>query len=216
MPSSLPSPAQALVLRALADLEPPWTLTGGGALVLVHLGHRSTRDLDLFFRGQSALGPLPAEVVRRLRDAGARVETLRTFPAFAQLQVVHEDGSTVVVDLVADPAPTLEEPQVAEVAGVRVLVDSPREILVNKLCTMLSRSEVRDLVDIRALAVAGEDLRRAVGDAPKKDGGFSPLTLAWLTDSMDLEAAADTGLVCDELEAFRTQIVALLAEEAGA
>jgi hypothetical protein len=31
-----------------AGLQPPWTLTGGGALAGFHTKHRETRDLDLF------------------------------------------------------------------------------------------------------------------------------------------------------------------------
>jgi hypothetical protein len=60
-------------------LTPPWTLTGGGALAGVHLGHRVTRDLDLFWRSRSELGSLRAD--------GLEVETLRTAPAFGELGV---------------------------------------------------------------------------------------------------------------------------------
>lgn len=41
----------------------------------------------------------------------------------------------------------------AVVKGIRI--DPPREILANKLCALLSRSEIRDLVDVRALEMAG-------------------------------------------------------------
>ena len=49
------SPLQVRILEALADLDPPWTLTGGGALVGFHLKHRTTRDLDLFLHGRAML-----------------------------------------------------------------------------------------------------------------------------------------------------------------
>lgn len=42
------SPLQWRILRALAVEDPPWSLTGGGALVGFHLHHRETRALDLF------------------------------------------------------------------------------------------------------------------------------------------------------------------------
>src|SRR5207247_7289633 len=47
------TPLQRRILRVLASLQPPWTLTGGGALAGIHLGHRETRDLDLFWRNRS-------------------------------------------------------------------------------------------------------------------------------------------------------------------
>lgn len=42
-----------------------------------------------------------------------------------------------------------------------VRVDTLREIAANKICTLLSRSEIKDLVDLRALV----DLDRAFADA---------------------------------------------------
>jgi len=43
------SSLQRRVLKLLAGLSPPWTLSGGGALVGFYVGHRETRDLDLFW-----------------------------------------------------------------------------------------------------------------------------------------------------------------------
>jgi hypothetical protein len=67
------TPLQRRILRALAGLTPPWTLTGGGALAGVHLGHRETRDLDLFWRNRGELGRLVSEAVRALRGDGLDV-----------------------------------------------------------------------------------------------------------------------------------------------
>jgi hypothetical protein len=71
---------QRRILQALAGLTPPWTLTGGGALAGVHLGHRETRDLDLFWRSRGELGSLVSDAVGALRAGGFDVQTLRTAP----------------------------------------------------------------------------------------------------------------------------------------
>ena len=215
MAARAPTPIQDLVLRTLADLEPAWTLTGGGALCLVHLGHRDTRDLDLFFHGEARLGPLARAAAHRLRRAGGEVAVVREYENFAQLDV-RCGGAQLTVDLVADPAAHVDPPVQAVIGDTQVLVDAAHEILVNKLTTLLSRSEVRDLFDVRHLLRAGGDLERALADAPVKDGGFSPLRIAWLLDSMNLDAAAATGLVDDDLRAFRDDLVVrLVGEEAG-
>jgi hypothetical protein len=86
---------------------------------------------------------------------------------------------TRVVDLVADPVPLAEPPRQTEVQGVVIQVDTPHQIFVNKLCALLSRSELRDLVDVRALLDKGCDLERGLADCPRQDAGFSPLTFAW-------------------------------------
>ncbi len=65
MSSDQLSSLQWRILEVLAGLEPPWTLTGGAALVGIHLKHRTTKDLDLFFR---QVGRLDALTRRRSPD----------------------------------------------------------------------------------------------------------------------------------------------------
>ena len=67
---------------------------------------------------------------------------------------------SVVVDLVADPVAAIEPPAEASHEGRRLRLDSAHEILVNKLCAILQRSELRDLLDIGALLDLGGDLGR--------------------------------------------------------
>jgi hypothetical protein len=192
------SPLQLRVLRTLAHLE--WTLTGGAALAGYHLGHRTTRDLDLFWMGARELERMPAEVERRLTADGLEVTRLQVSPGFVRLRVAAGD-EVLPVDLVAEPMPAVEPPLEPE-PGVRV--DTRYAILVNKLGALLSRWAVRDLVDVRALVAAGEDLDRALLEAQRRDGGFSAQTLAWVLDT-----APSVGLDADLL-AFRASLVARL------
>lgn len=193
------SALQRRALELLAGLEPPWTLAGDGAIVGFVLGHRATRDLDLFWRDRSQLGAIVRVVQERFVAAGLAVQTLQTSPAFVRLRVA--DGEEVlVVDLIAAPIQPVETP--VEVAP-GVFVDTAHELLVQKLCTLLSRSEPRDLEDTRALIAAGGDLDRALGDAARRGGGFSPPTLAWLLESYPLEQAARLGFDPQALAAFR-------------
>jgi hypothetical protein len=98
-------------------------------------------------------------------------------------------------------------------------VDDPQEILINKLCALLGRAEIRDLVDVRGLLASGADLKRALADAPRKDAGFSHLTLAWvLKDVRPKVLGRLAGLSEDEakaLEDFKERLVLELLE-AGA
>ncbi len=67
------SPLQVRILRVLASTQPPWTLTGGGALALCYLGERETRDLDLLFLGQRRLDDALPSVTTLLEDASLEV-----------------------------------------------------------------------------------------------------------------------------------------------
>jgi Nucleotidyl transferase AbiEii toxin, Type IV TA system len=183
------TPLQRRILRVLAGLTPPWTLTGGGALAGIHLGHRETRDLDLFWRNRGELGTLVAETVAALQGDGLGAQVLRTAPAFSELRVSH-GADTCVVDLVAEPFGPIAPPDQAAMEGVTIAVDGRHEILASKLATLLERSEIRDLADVKALLDAGGDLQSALRDAPLKDAGFSALTLAWVLKSYDPRPAA--------------------------
>jgi len=209
---------QLRILRVLARLAPPWTLTGGGALAGFHLAHRETRDLDLFWRNRGELGELVADAFDALRRDGLDARALRTAPAFGELQVT--DGSdSCIVDLVAEPFPPVEAPVAAEVAGTTIAVDSRRELLAGKLATLLERSELRDLDDVKALLEAGGDLERGLRDAPAKDAGFSPLTLAWVLRDYDPRPAAKAlGLSdsrAEELVSFRQWLIGRLTSLAA-
>jgi len=107
---------QERVLIALAGIEPPWTLTGGGALVGFHTMHRETRDLDLVFRNQRTLGPVVEMDRERLERDRCAVTSIRTSSTFSQLDVRDGPGS-VLVDLVADPTPIAVAPQATQLGG---------------------------------------------------------------------------------------------------
>jgi hypothetical protein len=126
------------------------------------------------------------------------------------------EQESVLVDLVAEPVAVVEPPVTLQIGDASILVDTPHEILVNKLCALLSRAELRDLVDLRALLERGGDLDRALRDAPRKDGGFSVLMLAWILKDLPIErlakAAVDEQWVdVGELARFRDELVARLA-----
>jgi hypothetical protein len=158
VPTSRLSNTQIAILRALARFEPTWTLTGGAALAGFHLGHRATRDLGLFRQGRESLGDLADEVTGVLNAAGFTVRGVRRTPAFARLHVESAEGG-VEVDLVADPVPRIDAPESADASGVAIEIDSKWEISAHKLNALLSRSELRDLVDVEALMNTGLGLR---------------------------------------------------------
>ena len=143
-----------------------------------------------------------------------QVRELQSAAAFASFQVEH-DGDSVVVDLVADPVAGIEPPLRVTIGAVTIQIDSAHEVLVNKLCALLHRSELRDLMDIQELLARGGDLPRAVADAPRKDGGFSALTLGFTLGSWGVAAAARAaGLEsrAEELERCRDELLRRVAD----
>jgi len=206
---------QCRILSALAGISPPWTLTGGGAIVGFHSPYRTTRDLDLFWHGRDLIGDLESEVSGRLRAAGLEGKPQRRTPAFVQLGVAR-GGESCALDLVADPAPTLTEPLRREIDGHEFLVDTLQDLAVNKLVALLSRYELRDLADLRELLRLGVDLDRALLLAPKRDGGFSEMTLAWVLEAYPYAQYKPEPMLRPEslvdLDAWRDSLIAKLKQ----
>jgi hypothetical protein len=165
----------------------------------------------LFFHQEQVLGSIVADATHALQTVGMSVTALHTSARFAQLDV-RSGVESVVVDLVADPTPITELTQPFVVGTTTIMVETPHQLFVNKLCALLSRSELRDLVDVRALLESGGDLIRALSDCPGQDAGFLPLTFAWGAQGLQLRrVAVAQGWRDQEIEAierFRDDLVA--------
>lgn len=215
MKKSRLSKIQLKILETLATIEPRFTLVGGGALSGVHLGHRETRDLDLFFRNRSELGEITDRVLERLSSVFRDVDILQRDPSFVRVRV-SDDTETVLTDLAAYPVPAVEPDQEVRIGAATLLVATLNDILVSKLCSLLSRAELRDLLDIQALLDEGVDLKRATAAAPKVDGGFSLLTLAWVLRDFNVKLlAVNSGFTdeeADRLDVFLKKLIGKLLE----
>ncbi|MDQ1348383.1 MAG: hypothetical protein QG573_1757 [Acidobacteriota bacterium] len=196
---------QQEVLAAFFERQEGFFLTGGGALAGYYLDHRSTQDLDLFTSG-SSLDEAEASLAAVARALGADLEAVHTAPDFRR-RLLRRSPESVIVDLVLDRTAQIS---VEKRHFGRVVVDSPEEIRANKLCTLLSRSELRDLADLRALEAAGYAVdATALRDAASKDGGLTPGQLAWVLN--DFRITSDSPAIGEatpaELSAYKADLV---------
>jgi len=116
----------------------------------------------------------------------------------------------VRVDLVLETAERVGPPP-TERDGLSL--DPPEEILANKLCAILGRSEPRDLVDLFYLEKAGHRILAALPAARRKDAGLTPAQLAWAVSQVPLDRLPDgllAPLPLDELRAFRNRLLEAL------
>jgi hypothetical protein len=91
-----------------------------------------------------------------------------------------------------------------------------QEILANKLCALLSRSEVRDLVDVRALELTGYRVEDALEAARLKDTGFTAGQLAWVLSEIKLgdDLVPPGGISVEVLRSYLKDLAARLARSA--
>ena len=118
------------------------------------------------------------EVAKQLNGT---VEAIQTSPDFRRF-LIKQENEAIVVDLIREYVFQIEtEKQI--INGIRI--DSPEEILANKLCALLSRSEIRDLVDVRELENAGFKIEDALAAAQKKDTGLTAAQIAWVLNQIE-------------------------------
>jgi hypothetical protein len=210
------SPFQRALLEAFFRRAQDFYLTGGAALAGFYLEHRRTNDLDLFTT-EDALEAGERALQEAADELGATVERLQTTPDFRRRLVRRSDAS-LVVDLVRERVTAGQRPKVQR--GISTL-DSMEEILANKLCALLSRAEVRDLVDVLALERAGLRIEEVLPDAMRKDGGLTPAQLAWVLSELRIgdDARVPGGLSVEEvrtgLESLIDRLTRLAAPATG-
>ena len=150
------------------------------------------------------------QIVREVADElSASCEATQTAPEFRRV-IVSRETESLVVDLVFDRAPQAR-PDKLWFGHVRV--DPAEEVFANKLCALLGRAEIRDLVDVRALERAGLSLREALQAGSLKDGGLTPGQLAWVLSQITIgpDAAVPGGVTAAGLSAYLDDLIARLA-----
>jgi hypothetical protein len=202
------TPLQRDLLETFFALERRFFLTGGAALAGFYLQHRPTLDLDLF-----TLDPIAFDDGRRVLEAaaarlGAAVAVRQHGPGFERF-VVSTQAESVVVDLVLERVPQAFGPK--RVVGL-ISIDPIEEILANKLTTLLSRAEERDLVDVWFLERHGLKVEDAIPAALEKDGGCTPAALAWVLSEVAIPDGAELpgGVSPADLRAFVSSLVVRL------
>ena len=188
---------QRRFLEAFAGQSDAFFLTGGAVLAGWILGHRRTDDLDLFTTDGDAMADSDRFVRAAAATIGAAVKPVQSHPDFRRY-LVRDAAESMIVDVVLDRAPQLR-PKVDR-GGVRT--DSVEEIAANKICALVGRLEVRDLVDLYCLERAGFKVEDFLQDAMQKDGGVTPATIAWILSGLSVPAELPGGLSPEGLREF--------------
>jgi hypothetical protein len=160
-PRSVVPPSQRRALARLIALPSASELyLAGGLAIAIHLGHRTSRDLDLF-------GPAERVDLERIRSelvrSSGQVEVVSQSDAALHLRVEGAD-----VDFVRYPYAPLTPPRKGEFG---VAVASLRDLAAMKLAAIARRGVRRDYWDLYAILSSGRvTLRRALEDFQTKFG----------------------------------------------
>jgi hypothetical protein len=183
----------------------------GGTALSGYLGHRSSLDVDLFVGEALDVDVAASMLLHHASGAGWAVEELRRSPGFRRFRVSC-GGDSTLVDIVHEVVPQLV-PLAEKPVHDGLRVDSLDDLVANKLCAVLGRSEVKDLVDLYFLEESGVDVLAYLRAARGKDGGMEPATLGFVLGQMPTDPVGLNllkPLSEDQLAEFRDRLVAAL------
>ncbi|MFZ5875099.1 MAG: nucleotidyl transferase AbiEii/AbiGii toxin family protein [Nitrospirota bacterium] len=169
-------PLQDRVLKVINAIETGFYLTGGTASSRGYLHHRFSDDLDLFVNDDPRFTRWADRVVHELTGSTDwRIDVIQKDAQFARLSLQAKDV-VLKVDLVNDVPSHLGDIRPHPVLG---RIDSPENILANKVTAVIDRHEPKDLADIWGFCrLMGLSLDHALTDAHSKAAGLFPADLA--------------------------------------
>ena len=201
------TPLQLEILEIVPD-QPGYYLSGASALSGVYLQHRTSNDLDFFCSDPAVLPLVVGSITAAAHTRNWEVTRKTMYPGHERLKVTSAAASTLV-DVIYEPVQQLVPPDEKPRVG-SLHVDSLADLVVNKLCAVVHRSDVKDLVDLFFLDQAGQDLLSFLPAAKSKEGGINEASLAYSLQETPVDPSRlflRKTLTADELLAFRDNLI---------
>jgi hypothetical protein len=171
-------PFQDEVLALLSRLETGFYLTGGTAASRGYLSHRFSDDLDLFVNDRTEFALWADRLIGALSKEGhGKVDVRQREERFVRLFLERPDV-TLKVEMINDVPSHIGEIRQHPILGQ---LDSPENILANKVTALVDREEPKDLADIWGFCCKiGLPLQTAIENADSKAAGIFPADIARL------------------------------------
>jgi hypothetical protein len=168
-------PLQDRVIGILSGLETEFYLTGGTAASRGYLNHRFSDDLDFFVNDAARFVLWAERLVQSLsRIPGWRLDVTLKEERFVRVGI-RAGEALLKVEMINDVPSRSGEIRDHPVLG---RLDSPENILANKVSALLDRGEPKDLADIWGFCCRmGLSLNDAIRGAQSKAAGVFPADL---------------------------------------
>jgi hypothetical protein len=177
-------PFQEDVLEGFFAREKDFFLTGSSALAGYHIHHRSTRSLKLCTL-EDRVRDGEAALLEVAGDIGAKIQRLEAPEAFGKFLLRRGDDS-LIVDIEQDLCPQVQ-PEKTKIG--EIWVDRPKEITARLLCSLCSYFGLEELVDLRAVEIAGYTVEDHIEAAAHRDPNVTPEAI--VTSLSDFEIGDD-------------------------
>ncbi|MHB8483679.1 MAG: nucleotidyl transferase AbiEii/AbiGii toxin family protein [Nitrospiria bacterium] len=167
---------QDKVLKIINQLDTDFYLTGGTASSRGYLNHRFSDDLDLFVNDDDRFGLWTERFVHALSDSKEwALNVVQKESRFVRLSLIERE-TTLKIEFINDAPSHIGNIRTHDLLGK---IDSPENILANKVRAVIDRQEPKDLADIWGFRFKmGLSLKVALSDAHSKAAGIFPADLA--------------------------------------
>jgi hypothetical protein len=210
--SKVLTPLKKDFLKEFFAIEDRFCLTGGAALGIFYIDHRVSYDLDFFTVNKDIdWKHVESNLHVVCRKIEAKIEPITKSPSFQRFQLTRNKEHEII-DFVIEWVEQIN-PQKNVIDGIRV--DTLEEIGINKICTLLGRTEIKDIIDLYFLSKNGFDIITHIDMAMKKDGGLDTATLSYIISEIKIKELPDYLLKTvslDELNTFLSKLKSDLAE----
>lgn len=169
-------PLQDRVLRVLSGLDTGFYLSGGTAASRGYLHHRFSDDLGLFVNDDQQFALWADRLILALeRQGGWKVAVSLREQRFVRLSLT-EAGVVLKIEMINDVPSHIGAFRDDPLLG---RIDSPENILANKVTALMDRNEPKDLADVWGFCCRlGLPLASAIEGAGSKAAGIFPADVA--------------------------------------
>jgi hypothetical protein len=169
-------PFQDRVLLVIGNTQTGFYLSGGTASSRGYLNHRYSDDLDFFVNDNSEYNLWVDRIVSSLdKSPEWSVQVLTREDRYTRLNIKQTDID-LKIEMINDVPSHIGVIRDHPVLGK---LDSPENILANKITALIGREEPKDLADIWGFACKMElSIENAITDAQSKAAGIFPPDLA--------------------------------------
>ena len=179
------SELQKNVIRELFNISDNFYLTGGTALSAFYLYHRYSVDLDFFTKDETAFNNARIIVKKTCDNLQKEHSVISDTFYFKHFSVIDKKNNDMLplhfsLDIV-------EQFNKEKNKIDNIIIDPIEEILINKICAVVGRSEIKDLIDLYFLEKENYDIIKYISYAKKKDGGIGKEVLAYCLSNIKNE-----------------------------
>lgn len=179
------SALQKEIIQEFFRITDKFYLTGGTPLSAFYLKHRYSIDFDFFTSDEIAFQNINTIIHKICKNLAKKYSIITDTFYFKHINVI--DNSSRELLILHFSYDITEQFNKIKNRFDNIIVDTLEDILINKICAILGRSEIKDLIDLYFIAQEGYDILKYIPYAQKKNGGLEKEVLAYCLNNIKID-----------------------------